>query len=65
MVGWFEKEGLIVVWFNPGVPRREVGGLIKLSGMSFQLPVCALGGGATVGEALNERGGGPVPLFCC
>lgn len=37
----------------PGVPRREVGGLKKLSGVSFQFVIfVALDGGAIDGETL-------------
>ena len=35
-VDMFGKGALIVDWFIAGVPRREVGGLVKFSGISFQ-----------------------------
>lgn len=44
----------------PGVPRREVGGLKKLSGMSFQFVIfVALDGAEIDGEELKLLGGGP------
>lgn len=43
-----------------GVPRRDVGGLKKLSGVSFQLPIAGdFEGAATEGGALRAEAGGP------
>ena len=46
--------------FIPGVPRREVGGLKKLSGISFQFVMFVAFDGAGIdGEELKLLGGGP------
>lgn len=43
-----------------GVPRRDVGGLKKLSGVSFQLLIAGdFKGAATEGGALRAEAGGP------
>ncbi len=43
----------------PGVPRRELGALKKLSGGSFQLLMVGAGeGGGTEGDEFRVRGGG-------